>query len=86
MISGGRLTLFPPLFERGQRVERVGPFTAAAVRHSWREEQSHRRVGLPLAHQLDKLFVVVHRRSRRDVLIGPAVIDEQLAARALRMT
>ena len=76
---GGRLALFAPLLERVQRVEGVGAFAAAAMRHPRREEQPHRLIHLLTAHGLDQPRVVIHRRARRDVLVGPPVIDEQLA-------
>src|SRR4029434_7748118 len=48
--GGGRLSLLPPLLERGQRVKDVRPFAAAAVPHAGRIEEGGRVVSWPLAH------------------------------------
>src|SRR6185436_17593217 len=76
----GRFSLLAPLLERGERIEHVRSVAAAAVRHAGREEQADRIIYLLLADRPDNIVVVVNRRLRRHVLIGPSLVNQELAA------
>src|SRR5262245_27095775 len=75
-----RLPLLAPLLERGERVEYVRSVATAAVRHAWREEQADRLIHLLLADRPDNIVVVVNRRLGCDVLVGPSLVNQELAA------
>src|SRR5262245_26216920 len=75
-----RLPLLAPLLERGERVEYVRSLAAAAVRHAGREEQTDRLVHLLLADRPDNIVVVVNRRLRRHVLVGPSLVNQELTS------
>ena len=76
-----------PIHELAQRVGRLCPWSATAVGHAWREEQS-REVGrsLPVANQPLHALVVIDRPLREDQLVGQPVVDEELSARLLEAT
>ena len=63
-----------------QRVKNVRPFAAAAVPHTGRVEETDRIVNGFLANRLDDAVVVHQRRTRRDIRIGPSLVNQKLAA------
>ena len=77
---GRGASVLAPLLHRGDHVEDVRTVTAAAMAHSRHHVQPNgvSTCGFPIVFR--QLRVVVHGRKRRDVLILPAVIDEQLPA------
>src|SRR5262245_2520307 len=75
-----RLAVLDPLFERGDHVEAVRSFAAAAVRHAGHHEQAIRIVdALRSTQRLHDSRVVLHAVARRDLRIPPAVILDQLS-------
>src|ERR1051325_3055322 len=77
-----RLALLHPLLERADLVEVVGAFTAAAMGHARRHKETEAVVDVAAgaAGDLPHLLVILDRRERRDLRVGPAVIHQQLAA------
>src|SRR5712691_12826953 len=77
----GRLALLDPLLERGDRIERVGAFTAAAMAHAGDHEQADpcRRLR-GAAHRFHDAGVIVDARARSHAAVAPSVIHEQPAA------
>src|SRR5439155_13351805 len=69
-----------PLLDRGHLVEDVGARAALAVHHARHHEERDPFGGRVLADRLHDLVVVDRARLRRDLLIAPPVIHEQLAA------
>src|SRR5438094_568535 len=77
----GRFAVLDPLLERGNHVERVWSFAAAAMAHSRRHEQSIRSVNLgDSAERVYDARVVLRTVRRRNLRIGPAVKLNELAA------
>jgi hypothetical protein len=72
---------FAPPLERAHRVELVRPLAPAAVHHAGRHEQAVRLVDLVAAPEprLDAL-VIVHAVERRNLLVVPAVVLNELPA------
>ena len=76
----GCLIVLDPPFEPGDHVERVRSRATTTVPHTRHEKQARRiRVLRRRADCIDDLPVVVDRRLGREVLIGPAVIEQQFA-------
>src|SRR5262245_30529222 len=76
---GRRLPLLAPLLERAQRVKDVRPFAAATVAHAGGVEETDRVVNGFLANRLHDAVVVHERRPRRDIRIGPSLVNQKLA-------
>src|SRR6516165_3202461 len=73
------LSLFHPIFERGEGIEVRKPRTSAAVMNPGNEKQPKEVLGLlAVAHELHHAFVIADRRSCHDRPIGPAVPHENL--------
>ena len=68
-----------PTIKRANLDERVGPVTAAAMSHSRRHEETDTLVGLRGAKHFLNASEILDCVEWRDVLIGPAVIHQQLA-------
>src|SRR5262249_38063268 len=75
-----RGTARDPRFDRAHLVERVGADAALAVVHARHHEQRDAVRRLLLADARDDVLVVDRAGLRRHLLVGPAVIHEQLAA------
>ena len=73
----------PPTVREPSRVEAVGAVSAGAVVHARHHEQPH-RIGhlVRTPERVRDTRVVIDAVSRRDELIGPAVIQQELAAAA----
>ena len=77
-----------PLLQRRLHVEGVRAWSAAAVRHAWRHEQSVEALdilqrpfpSLTGSEEREDALVVVDAVERRDELVVPSVVLEQLAA------
>src|ERR1019366_65046 len=69
-----------PLVEGAFEVHLVRSFTAAAVAHPGRQEQTDGIRSLLLAaERIQHALVVLNRGQWRDVRIGPAVVQKQLS-------
>ena len=78
----GRFRVFDPIFNGGHFVEGVGPFAAGTVRHAGSHEEARPAVcgaSAALCGDLKRL-VKFDAGFGRDLLVGPTMVDDELAA------
>ena len=75
----GRLSLLAPALHHGHLVELVGTLAAGAMLHA-RNHEEPQPIALIRTHGLEHRAVEIDCVAGRNGLIGPAVIEQQLAA------
>src|ERR1700761_4920426 len=67
-----------------RRIEAIEPWASPAVTHAWQHVEPH-PVALLWSHFIEHGFVVADRVFRSNGWIGPAVINQELAAASLKL-
>src|SRR5271163_3203199 len=71
-------SLFDPLLHGRDLIEVVWPFSARAMSHAWLHEEANPLGSLRgISAQRNYLLVEIHRRAGCDLLVCPAVIEQQ---------